>query len=143
VSLLDWRGTAIVLTVFVSGIAVGALGTRHLAQRHLDHALDGREGRGMERMLLRAIDHRVGLDDAQRDRIAAILEHARRERVAILGPVEPSLDEHRRRVEARVREVLRPDQRPSFDALADRLAERHRRGLPPPGPPGPPEREDP
>ena len=134
-SALGWRGAAVVLVVFASGVVVGAVGSRHLAWRRMDHALEGREGQGMERMLLRAIDRHVGLDDAQRARVEAILRESHRQRRFLLGPVEPALDALRRKNEARIREVLREDQRPAFDAFAERMAERHRRGLPPPGPP--------
>jgi hypothetical protein len=135
VSGLGWRGTAVVLAVFASGVLVGAVGSRHLAWRRMDHGLEGREGQGVERMLLRAIDRHVGLDDAQRDRVEEILRDAHRQRRSLLAPVEPALDALRRKNEARIREVLRGDQRPAFDAFAERMAARHRRGLPPPGPP--------
>jgi len=135
VSALDWRGAAVVLAVFASGVIVGATGARHLAWRRIDRAIEGREGQGMERMLLRAIDRHVGLDDLQRARVEGILREAHGQRRSLLAPVEPALDELRRRNESRIREVLRDDQRPAFDAFAARMAERHRRGLPPPGPP--------
>ena len=142
-SSFNGRAVAIVAAVFVAGVAVGALGFRTFAHRRMERAFDGRDGQGMERMMLHAIDRRVGLDPAQHDRIASILGESHRERRALTAPIEPGLEALRKKTEARIRDVLRPDQRPAFDAFAEHLAERHRRGLPPgfPPPPGPPRDE--
>lgn len=129
------RGAALVLAVFVGGMAVGALGFRTFAHRRMDHAFEGREGQGMERMLLHAIDRRVDLDATQRDKVASILSESQHERRALMEPAEPALDALRKKTESRIRDALRPEQRPAFDAFAEHLAERHRRGFPPPPPP--------
>ncbi len=143
-SAFNGRAVAIIAAVFVGGVAVGALGFRAFAHRRMEHAFEGRDGQGMERMMLHAIDRRVDLDPTQRDRIASILGESHRDRRALTAPIEPDLEALRKKTEARIRDVLRPDQRPAFDAFAEHLAERHRRGLPPPGfppPPGPPRDE--
>jgi hypothetical protein len=128
------RGTAIVLAVFASGVLFGVALSRHVERRG-PFGFERGEGQGMERMLLGAIDRHVGLDDAQRERVAAILREGHGERRAILRPLEPALEELRRRNESRIRAILREDQRPAFDVFARRMAERHARGWPPGAPP--------
>lgn len=142
---LSVRAVALVLAVFVSGMVVGALGFRVVAHHEREGMLEPREGRGMEHMLLRAIDRRVGLEDEQRVRIEGILRETHRERRGVLGPVEPALEALRLRTQARIRNELRPNQWPAFDRLCERMAERHARGLPPgpPEAPGPPDRAEP
>ncbi len=157
----DVRGAALVLAVFVAGGVVGALGYRQLAGHRLGRSnawrdgreghewrgpegreargFDARDGQGMERMLLHALERHVGLDEPQRDRVVAILAEAHRERRTLLAPVEPALDAFRKRTEARVREVLRPDQHEAFDAFTARMQARHRAGFPAYPPPPPPE----
>ncbi len=135
--LPDVRGTALVIAVFLSGTAVGALVTTRILHQRRDGAFEGREGGGMDRMLLRAIDRRVALDESQRKRVAQILTEAHRERRRIVAPVEGELEELRHRSETRIREALREDQRAGFDAFTATMAERHRSWGPPPEPPPP------
>ena len=70
--------------------------------------------------------------------VATILGESHRDRRGLTAPLEPGLEALRKKTEARIRDVLRPDQLPAFDAFAEHLAERHRRGFPPPGFPPPP-----
>ena len=140
---LSARGVALVLAVFVSGMAVGALGFRaalhggHRGQHARGGMLDAHEGGGPEHGILRAIDHHVGLGDDQRGRIEGILRDTHRERRSLLRPIDPELEALRTRTQARIRRELRPEQWPAFDSFCARQAERHRRGMRP-GPPGPP-----
>ncbi len=135
---LSLRAVALVLAVFVSGLTVGALGFRALTRDRAEEAFEHPEGRGPDRMLLRALDRRVGLGHDQRVRVEEILRETHRERRSVLRPVEPALEVLRARTQTRIRSELRPDQWPAFDRLCEHLAERHRRGMRP-GPPGPPE----
>lgn len=145
---LSARAVALVLAVFVSGMIVGALGFRAASHRpregmfeRRDGMFERREGRGMEHMLLRAIDRHVELSDDQRARVEGILRETHRERRSVLRPVEPALEALRTRTQSRIRSELRPEQWPAFDRLCEHLAERHRGGMPPGPPPkdGPPE----
>jgi uncharacterized membrane protein len=128
------RGYLVVVAVFVLGVVAGSTSVFAVMKRASTAVL--LDDRADERKL-EAMTTRLGLDDAQRERIARILAEARRETRAISRQTDarcghPLLD-HRAAVDDRIRAELRGAQVKTFDDL---LAQRREReAATPPGAP--------
>jgi hypothetical protein len=115
------RGYVILATVFVLGALAGGGGAvwaleRRSASRLVDERIDERR--------LEILTGQLALDDAQRARIAGILNDAEREARAIAHQTDakcghPLLD-HRAKVDDRIRAELRSPQQAKFDDLLAR-----------------------
>jgi hypothetical protein len=127
------RGAALALALGL--VAIGAVGGVALDRLVLR---DDRAHRGPPRdpdAIAARYRDRLGLDDAQTEAIRTVLHARRKEFDAIMTRVDPDLDRIRGEIDAKIREVLRPDQRAGFDAIVREEAERRaafRKGLPPP-----------
>jgi len=131
------RGYLILVAVFALGAAAGG-GSLFAVLRHRSTAMlvDDR----VNERRLDGLTDALGLDGAQRQQIAKILNEAQREARAISWQTDarcghPLLD-HRTQVDDRIRAALRGAQQARFDAL---LAQRREReASSPPGPSSPP-----
>lgn len=119
------RGYLILTAVFVLGAVAGGASVFSVL-RHRDTArlLDDR----VDERRLEAMTSQLALDGAQRERIAAILNDARREAHDISLQTDakcghPLLD-HRAKVDDRIRAQLQPAQQAKFDELLARRRER-------------------
>ena len=119
------RGYLILVTVFtLGGVAGGGSVFAALKHRYTALLLDDR----VDERRLEALTDQLALDGNQRERIAGILNDARREAHVIALQMDarcghPLLD-HRARVDNRVRAELQAAQRTKFDALLARRRER-------------------
>jgi Spy/CpxP family protein refolding chaperone len=142
---------AAALALLVSGIAIGALGTYFVLERHRPPGpAPAPPPPGPASM--DQLERRLGLSADQSKQIASILEEGRREGDAIRRELKPRLDRQIEATRARIDAVLTPEQRVEFEEL--RREQRHRverfllDGPPPspgprgdgglPGPGGPP-----
>ena len=132
---------ATVAALFLSGVAIGALGMRLIDERR------GPPGPLQPNPPLppRAVEElqrELNLSPPQREAVARILDESRRQGDAIRREVRPRLEAHLADTERRLMEVLTPEQRERFDALRRERRVRPDRlflGPPPDGrPPGPP-----
>jgi Spy/CpxP family protein refolding chaperone len=129
------KGALLLTLAFALGVAAGALGLGALqARREWGQAGPGPHG---PRSVLRQLDRELALTSPQREQIEAILREAGREFAQLREETGPRFRDIRSRSRARIREVLDPAQRETFDTLAARLDERLRRR--PGRPPGLPE----
>jgi hypothetical protein len=118
------RGYVILVTVFMLGAVLG--GTSVFAvfkHRYTAQWLDDR----VDERRLDAMSARLALDAVQRERIAAILNEARREakRISLQTDARcghPLID-HRAKVDERIRAELRAPQQARFDELLARRRE--------------------
>ena len=122
---------AVLVTVFVLGGVSGAGVTHLAATRHLRATVEGPPGEARMRMRLAAMQRRLDLDDDQVQRINTILREGEAERDRRMAACHPAIEEIRGETDAKILEVLRPEQRAAYESL-DRAGGRHR------GPPGPP-----
>ncbi len=123
------RAAGTLLAVFALGAATGGAVVRYTTTRSIHHLLDAPPGEARRRAMLWALDRKLSLTDAQRDRIEGILTAHAGEYAAIHRRTEPEMAALRARVEGEIREVLTPDQKGKFDELAAKLKARHRRAL--------------
>lgn len=129
------RGYLVLLAVFALGaVAGGASVFSVIKHRYTALLLDER----VDERRLEALIEQLTLDEPQRERIAGILNDARREARVISLQTDarcghPLLD-HRAKVDDRIRAELQVAQRAKFDAL---LARRREREATTPGPAAP------
>jgi Spy/CpxP family protein refolding chaperone len=120
-------GYLILVAAFVVGVACGGgAAFAYVAEKHAAMLRD--DARGPETRRLRGLVRKLDLDADQEQRIRAILTK-NREVVRELGRdmmerCGGGLREHRARVDADIRAVLRPDQQRRYDELRE---ERHER----------------
>jgi hypothetical protein len=119
------RGYLIVVAVFLLGaVAGGAAVFAVLRERHMAHLLDDRT----DERRLEVMTKQLSLDATQRERIASLLNDARREAKAIALETDarcghPLID-HRAKVDQGIRAELRGPQQVRFDELLARLRAR-------------------
>ncbi len=118
------KAVLLVFLVFVLGIALGAVGTylvttRVLAARTLpDHS-------AASRMAMFTRD--LNLDPDQQRQIQQILTETRARYAEIHSQADPEYEAARHQGRERIRQVLRPEQRPKFEELLRQMDEDRRR----------------
>lgn len=118
----------LLVLAFVLGAASGGAMTYGFVKRE-QVALFDDEGRGfIEERRMHALSRKLDLDDEQRARIADIFEASRDAKYAIDQDVMVRcggrLEEHRKKLDADIRAVLRTEQRERFDELREKRRER-------------------
>ena len=121
-----WKSILGVLLVFLLG-ALGGAAVMHLVDRQgVEAVLSGRGGATVD-LVVKRLTRSLDLDPAQRDQVRAIVTETRRDIVGIRKPVQAQVEATIERSRARVREILRPDQREKFDRIqAERRMRRER-----------------
>jgi Spy/CpxP family protein refolding chaperone len=119
------RGYLILVTIFVLGVVAGGGSVfAVLKHRYTALMLDDR----VDERRLEALTDQLALDGAQRERIAGILNDARREAKVISLQTDAKcghpLMDHRAKVDDRIRAELQAAQQAKFDALLARRRER-------------------
>ena len=119
------RGYLILVTIFVLGVVAGGGSVfAVLKHRYTALMLDDR----VDERRLEALTAQLALDGAQRERIAGILNDARREAKVISLQTDAKcghpLMDHRAKVDDRIRAELQAAQQAKFDALLARRRER-------------------
>jgi Spy/CpxP family protein refolding chaperone len=132
---------ATVAALFLSGVAIGALGMRLIDERR--GPFGPQPGPPPPPIAVEELQRELDLSPPQREAVARILQESRRQGDEIRREVRPRLEAHLADTERRLMEVLTPEQRERFDALRRQRRVRPDRlflGGPPPGqgPPGPP-----
>jgi hypothetical protein len=112
----------LVLLVFVLGVAAGALGSRWFVLSRMHYALSS--PKALAEVVTIRMSAELGLDDGQRQQLAAIVDDTRRDLLKLRAQVQPQLEEIFTRSEGKIRALLRPDQQKQFDELA-RMRKEH------------------
>jgi hypothetical protein len=114
------KGFGALLLVFVLGLLIGGAGSRALLQRRYARLFRDRFS-VFEHRRLGALAHRLDLDDAQEEKVRAIMAkygHERRELArAMLERCGEPLRAQKAQMDGEIRAVLRPDQQSRYDAL--------------------------
>jgi Spy/CpxP family protein refolding chaperone len=114
------KGYGALLLVFVLGLLIGGAGSRAMLQRRYAHLFRDRFS-VFEHRRLGALSHRLDLDDAQEDKVRAIMAKYGQERRQLAHDMldrcgEP-LRAQKAQMDAEIRALLRPDQQNRYDAL--------------------------
>jgi Spy/CpxP family protein refolding chaperone len=118
---------ALVLSgVFVLGGVAGA-GASRLYTFHKFNKLMSAPPEQRAHFRVEVMRHELDLDDAQATKIEGIIHDAEPERAHASEPCKPELDAIRQSTDAKIIDVLKPEQRTKYDELAKR-----RHGPPPP-----------
>lgn len=109
-----WKAIIGVVLVFILGALSGAI-VSHGVYRHKVDALiyGGHEAR--RAAIVERMSCRLKLDRDQRAKLELIMSDTHKEMTEAKRPIEPKIDEILARTEARVREILRPDQMDEFN----------------------------
>ncbi|HVJ14797.1 MAG TPA: hypothetical protein VM686_05125 [Polyangiaceae bacterium] len=114
------RVYAMGLAIFVLGGVAGGAVSHALSERdERELAADGFEG--FERRKLRALTRKLELSDEQKDRVRAILREDRGARRKLteeaFARCGQPLEQHRADTDARIRQLLNPEQKKRFEEL--------------------------
>jgi hypothetical protein len=125
-----WRAVALLVVMFVAGVAVGGFGVRRLGPR-----IWGREGRATPGHAVDVLSRRLDLRPSQKDSVRAIFERRKPAFDTLWRDIGPRIDSLEHSVSEEIEAQLDPDQRTKYAELRRRFDERRRRGSPPPPPP--------
>jgi len=121
-------GYAALVAIFVLGAATGGAASYAMMQRHYARMFRDHPGEMMDGRRLGALSRRLDLDSTQRDRIRAIMERHGDERRRLTREMfercGDSLRAAQGAIDDEVRQTLRPEQVPRYDAV---VKERHER----------------
>lgn len=106
---------ALLVAVFVAGLAIGAAGTRWMAQSRAAAARAARSGGYAERLT-----RELALSPVQHDSIAAILRRHDPEMRAVFTRVQPVMDSLRAQLRSEIRAQLTPEQQTAYQQLVER-----------------------
>jgi hypothetical protein len=114
------KGYGALLIVFVLGVLIGGAGSRALLQRRYAHLFRDRFS-VFEQRRIGALSHRLDLDDAQDQKVRAIMAKYGQERRKLardmLDRCGDPLRAQKAQMDAEIRALLRPDQQSRYDAL--------------------------
>jgi hypothetical protein len=115
-----------IVTVFLLGVAAGALGLT-MYSRWIDAGRPpGWTGKFDRERYVKRMTEAVGLNPEQMGPLDAILDETREEFLAMRKRLSPQIDEVRQRARDRVRGILNADQQPRFEAFLKRWDEERR-----------------
>jgi len=121
------RGYLVLAFVFVLGAAAGGGGAFAWHEQRQAAMFRDRGGPDFEGHRLHGLARRLDLDAAQQDKIRAILTDDRDESRALgrdmFDRCGQPLRDHKAKVDAAIRAVLRPDQQARYDALVEERRE--------------------
>ncbi len=127
------RAAVVLLGAFLAGAVGGGAITLHVVTRKLSALFEGDPTQSLARLYGADLDRRLRLQDGQRAEIERIVNADHAELSAVGREVYPRLAEIRKRRHARIREILTPEQRATFDAMviANERRRREEIDLPP------------
>lgn len=114
------KGYGALLLVFVLGVLAGGAGSRAMVQRHYARLFKDRFA-VFEHRRLGALSRRLDLDDAQEDKVRAVMNKyggQRRELMrSIMDHCGAPLRAQKSQLDQEIRALLRPDQQTRYDQL--------------------------
>jgi len=115
-----WKPVAVLAAVFLFGGITGAALGRMTAIRDLQSTFRGPPTEARAQFRLEAMRRHLDLTDDQVRRLEAILSEVEAEREKLLSTCRPGLDALRDQTDARVKEILTPEQRALLETLDTR-----------------------
>ena len=120
----NWKTIAAVVLVFLLGMAAGGLLTAKLIQRRARQWVAGPPPGAASELVVNRLTRQLRLDATQREQIREIVRDSQQEMRALYRQVRPQAQEILGRSENHIRDILRPEQRETYDRL---VAERRAR----------------
>lgn len=105
-----------ILLVFILGAAAGALVTHIVYKSRMESLVSGSPGARQE-MLVKRLTHKLDLDDRQRDQVRAIVRATEAEIKGVRRQFRPQIEAILEKSQARIREILRPEQQEQFEKI--------------------------
>jgi len=122
------RAIALVLLVFVLGIALGAVGTYVVAGRRVAGAPgQGSSHKERRARLVEQLTHELNLTADQQKQLEAILTDMQGKYRALRDQIAPQSEQIRQQGREQIRGILTPDQKPKFEDFLRRLDKEHKR----------------
>lgn len=127
-----WKPLAVLAAVFLfGGVAGGAIG-RMTAIRDLESTFRGPPTEARAHFRLQAMRRHLDLTDDQVQKLEALFTETETERDKLLATCRPGLDALRESTEARMKEILTPEQRALHEELEAARQRHHGPGHTPP-----------
>jgi Spy/CpxP family protein refolding chaperone len=124
------RTTALVIVLFVIGIALGALGAFLYLRRHPhDTESAGHYSHLSRAEIVTRLSHDLDLTPEQKSRVEAIVDAAHQRFHALDDQVEPQYDAIRHDARSQIRLVLTSEQKTKFEEEVRRLDEERKKGM--------------
>ncbi len=111
-----WRAIAGIILVFVLGALAGSLVTYTFQRQKAESIMKG-EPRATGEFIVQRLNSELHLDAAQLEQLRAIVQETHTEIRNVRRQFRPQIDEILQRSQDRVRAILRPDQRESYEKI--------------------------
>ena len=122
-----------VILVFVLGILCGILATHLMYKYRFESILSGR-AQNREEFIVKKLNRRLNLDSRQEEQIRTIIHGTHEEMKALRNSFRPQTEAIIERSQAKIREILTPEQRKKYEQLIAERRERDKeRGFQGPG----------
>jgi len=124
------RTTALVIVLFLTGIALGALGASlYLRGSRHDTKSAGHYSHLSRAEIVTRLSHDLDLTPEQKSRVEAIVAAAHQRFHALDDQVEPQYDAIRQDARSQIRLVLTSEQKTKFEEEVRRLDEERKKGM--------------
>jgi Spy/CpxP family protein refolding chaperone len=122
------KAIALLLLVFVLGIAFGAVGTMMVNRRvfALRNRGAGGGGGGDQTRLVNRLTHDLNLTPDQQKQLSEILTSTQTRYNGVRQQMNPQFEQIRNQSNDQIRQILTPDQRPKFEEFLRRVVEERR-----------------
>ena len=115
---IEWKQVAIAVLI---GGAIGFAGARISTPYFLHKRL---ERGGFKEKMMDRFSKKLNLTSEQREKISSIFESSRQEIQKMQAEIKPRFEEIRTSTNAKIREVLNPEQQKKFDEMEAKWADR-------------------
>ncbi len=120
----QWKTIISVLLVFVLGALSGAIVTHTIYRQKMENIIRD-EPKAMREFMIQRLNSKLHLDDAQLQQIRAIARETHAEMKAVRKKIRPEIEEVLSRSQAKIRQILRPDQLEKYDQIILERRKRH------------------
>jgi len=117
------KAIALILVVFLLGIAIGAVGNMLVDRRVFGARVRG----GNQPRQLPAFTRELDLSSDQQKKLTSILMDMQEHFESVRRQMDPQFEQIRNQGHDEIRQILTPEQRPKFEDFLQRLSEERRR----------------
>lgn len=111
-----WKAIVSIIIVFLLGALAGVLVTHKIYQHRVEGIMKG-EPKTMSEFVVRRLDRELHLDAYQLEQLRTIVKETHAEMKKVRKQFRPQTEEILARSRAKVRALLRPDQREKYEQI--------------------------